>query len=206
VLVAVVGLLDPRELYLYARIDRRELWVALVVAVLGLTGGMLLGVAVGVGLTLALVIAQANRPRVQPLLPRMGGGWTTDPAASDTTAVSGVPAGADRAVVLHLAEGVYTGNSRATHDALLAAVAAQPGAERVVLECVTVEQVTVPLLTMLREVADDLAQEHPGVVLVLCGLREGTAAVLRRSEWFVAHEHRGLVAGSVEEALTVPVT
>ena len=79
VLVAIVGLLDPSDLRRFARIDRAELWVAVAVAAISLTGGMLLGVAVGVGLTLVLVLRAVNQPRVRPLYARPGGGWTAVP-------------------------------------------------------------------------------------------------------------------------------
>ena len=45
VLVAILGLLDPHDFARYARIDRAEMWVAIAVTGLCLTGGMLLGVA-----------------------------------------------------------------------------------------------------------------------------------------------------------------
>lgn len=73
--MAVIGLLDPSDLDRFARIDRAELWVAIAVAVLSLTDGMLLGVAAGVALTLVLVVRQVNRPRVRPSfrVPAVGG-------------------------------------------------------------------------------------------------------------------------------------
>ena len=70
VLVAILGLLDPHDFARYARIDRAEMWVAIAVTGLCLTGGMLLGVAAGVALTLVLVVRQVNRPRVRPLYRR----------------------------------------------------------------------------------------------------------------------------------------
>ena len=100
VMVAIIGLLDPRDLRTYERIDRAELWVALVVAFLGLTGGMLLGVAVGVALTLVLVLRQVGQPRVRPVYPRSGGGWTPvapspdETGTEDTTPPSDVRRGA----------------------------------------------------------------------------------------------------------------
>ena len=80
VMMAILALLDPTEFFRFARVDRAELWVAVMVALIGLTGGMLLAVAVGVALTLFLVIRTVNRPRVALLFPRAGGGWTTEPA------------------------------------------------------------------------------------------------------------------------------
>ena len=59
VVVATVGLVDLGAFARYARIDRAEMWVAVVTAVIGLTAGLLLAVAVGVLLTFVLVRASS---------------------------------------------------------------------------------------------------------------------------------------------------
>lgn len=170
VLVAVAGLLDPRELGTYAAIDRAELWVALAVAAVGLTGGMLLGVAVGVGLTLLLVIRAVNQPRVR-LLERAGPG----------------PAGV---LPLLLTGDLYTGNAQATYDAALGLV--QAAAPRTVtLDISTLTHVTVPLLNTLRALHDDLASD--GTELVLLDVPDDVLATLRRAPWFVEAEQDGFV-------------
>ncbi|MET0694347.1 MAG: SulP family inorganic anion transporter [Propionibacteriaceae bacterium] len=202
VMVAVVGLLDPTDLFRYARIDRAELWVALVVAVLGLTGGMLLGVAVGIALTLLLVVRQVNRARVRPLYPRRGGGWTTNPP--DPDAESTVP---PEVVLLHLDGGLYTGNAQATQDAVLETVrASEPPARTVVLEGSAVHGVTVPMIDTLRALDEELAAE--GTELVLAGFPTAVLDSMRRSQWFAEAETRGLVAATVDTALaaTSPAT
>ena len=81
VMVAVVGLVTPGDFVRYWRIDRAEFWVAAVVAAIGLTAGLLLAVGVGVVLTLVLVLRAVSQPRVRPLYPRPGGGWSTNPPA-----------------------------------------------------------------------------------------------------------------------------
>ncbi|SDD60453.1 SulP family inorganic anion transporter [Nocardioides lianchengensis] len=167
VLVAILGLLDPRELVVYARIDRAELWVALVVAALGLTGGMLLGVAVGVALTLVLVVRSVNQPRVAP-------------------SYDGPP----DALSLRLTGGLYTGNARSTHDEALRLVRAADPA-RVVLDAAAVTRVTIPLIDTVRALRDELAGD--GIALTLTGLRPEVLEVLRRSDWFVGAEQAGLL-------------
>ncbi len=192
VMVAVVGLLDPRDLRLFARIDRAELWVALVVAAIGLVGGMLLGVAVGVALTLALVVRAVNRPRVRPLYRDPAGGWTTtrpDPVPTE-----------DGVVVLHLDGALYAGNARPTVDAVLAAVdATDPPPKRVVLEGAAVHDVTVPMLDAFRELRDELADA--GTDLVLAAFPPEALRVARRATWFAEHEDRELVRPDVDAAL-----
>lgn len=164
VLVAVAGLLDPRELATYARVDRAELWVALVVAALGLTGGMLLGVAVGVGLTLLLVIRAVNRPRVEVLERRDDG-----------------------VLPLLLTGDLYTGNALATHDAALEVVrAADPVPRVVTLDASRLTHVTVPLLDTLRSLRDELAGDD--MELVLHAVPAGVLDTLRRVRWFAEAE------------------
>ncbi|MER6972797.1 STAS domain-containing protein [Nocardioides sp. NPDC000445] len=130
---------------------------------------MLLGVAVGVGLTLLLVIRAVNQPRVR-LLER--------PSA---------PAG-----VLHLllTGDLYTGNAQATYDAALGLV--QAAAPRTVtLDISTLTHVTVPLLNTLRALRDDLASDE--TELVLLDVPDDVLPVLRRAPWFVEAEQEGFV-------------
>ncbi len=193
VLMAVIGLLDPSDLYRFARIDRAELWVATAVAVLSLTGGMLLGVAVGVALTLVLVVRQVNRPRVRPSFRRAGGGWTTDPAAA--TPEPHVP---EDVLVLHLDGSLYTGNAQVTIDAVVAAAeAASPAA--VVLDCSAVDMVTIPMVDALRAMRDQL--DRSGVRLQLAELPGDTLDALRRSQWFAGVEAAGVISPTVDDAL-----
>lgn len=171
VLVAVAGLLDPRELWTYAAIDRAELWVAVAVAAVGLTGGMLLGVAVGVGLTLLLVIRAVNQPRVR-LLERPPGPGPT-----------GV-------LPLLLTGDLYTGNAQATYDAALGLVqAADP--RTVTLDVSALSHVTVPLLNTLRSLRDDLAANE--TELVLLDVPDDVLPILRRAPWFADAEQDGFV-------------
>lgn len=199
VLVAVASLLSPRDFVMFARLDPAELWVALVVAALGLTGGMLLGVAAGVGLTLALLVRSVNTPRVRPLYPRAGGGWTTTPPEPGQPVP--IAAAARGAVLLHLDTTLYAGNAQATVDAVLAAVAAHPEASLVVLEGTAVRAVTVPMLQAFEQMATAL--EARGITLVQPGLPPSVRERLRRDPWFAARERAGLVVDTVEDALLV---
>jgi SulP family sulfate permease len=200
VMMAIVALLDPSEFFRFARLDRTELWLALVVALLGLTGGMLLAVAVGVAVTLFLVIRAVNRPRVGPLFPRAGGGWTTEPAlAAPAGLAEEVVAGA---LLMRLEGSVYTGNAQVTRDAVRDAVEGAREAERaqmVVLEGSAVHNVTIPLVETLRGISEDLATT--GSTLLFAEFPPATLAVLHQSVWFAEQEEAGRVWPTVEEAL-----
>lgn len=196
VMVAIIGLLSPADFWVYARIDRSELTVALVVAGVGLVGGMLVGVAVGVILTLALVVRRVNQPRVLPRYRTPDGRWS----ATAPEPASPGPATYDGALVLQLTGSLYTGNARPTVESAMALVAsAQPPPERVVLGCSAVTVVTIPLLEALRDLRDELAADER--TLLLAGFPEDVLRVCLRMPWFAEHEARGLVTPGVDEAV-----
>ena len=65
VFTAVAGLINIPELVRWARNSRVDFWVASAVAAIGLTAGLLPAVAVGVVVTLVLVLRELNIPRVR---------------------------------------------------------------------------------------------------------------------------------------------
>ncbi len=193
VMMAVLGLIAPDEFRRLARIDRAELWVAVITAALGLTAGLLTAVGVGVILTLVLVLRAVSSSQVRPLHPRAAGGWSTNPPAPGDV----VPT-YDDLLLLNLDTSLYTGNARPTQDAVLAAaLAARPRA--VVIRASAVQRVTLPLLDALEALQVDLAAE--GIDLVLAEIPPDVLDVLRRSRWFVDAESKGLVAATVDEAV-----
>ena len=193
VMVAILGLLDPRDFARYARIDRAELWVAVVVTGLCLTGGMLLGVGAGVALTLLLVVRQVNRPRIRPLYRRPAGGWTTIRPAGEDGGVAGT-------LLLHLDGSLYTGNAQVTVDAVVAAGRdAVPPVHTVVLEVSAVHRVTVPMIDAVRSLQEELATD--GITLELAGIPPASLEVMRRDPWFAGAESAGLVFDTVDDAL-----
>ncbi len=196
VIVATLGLLDFRAFVEYYRIDRSEFWVAVVTAAIGLTSGLLLAVAVGVILTLVLVLRQLDRPRVRPLYARPGGGWTPLPAPSDQPAAQ-QPAGI---MVLHLDGALYTGNAQSTSTAIMAGVrAADPPPHAVVLEGSAVSKMTVTMLDALRTMQADLEVDH--IALILAAFSPATLAAARQSAWFAALEQGGCVQPTVDDAV-----
>ena len=162
VMVAIVSLLNPADLFRYARIDRAEFWVAVVVAALGLTGGMLLGVAAGVALTLVLVVRNLNHPRIRPLYPRTGGGWTT--RGADLDRPHDVPRGAPappRWSALHRQRPGDAGRRRT------AGAGGRPRVHAVVLEGSAVHVVSVTMIDTFRSMQEELLTE--GFTLILTG-------------------------------------
>lgn len=192
VVVATTSLIKVSDFVTLWRINRVELLVALTTAAVGLTAGLLVAVAVGVGLTLLLVLRELDRPRVVPLHPKVGGGWTPDPRA----------AGPDLpdVLVLHLDAGLYTANTRPTTDHVVALVdAAAPAVRVVVLEAAAQHAVTSTVLDGLAELDRQLSDAS--VTLVLAVLPEEAARSARGSAWYRDLDDAGRSTTTVDEAV-----
>jgi high affinity sulfate transporter 1 len=198
VLVAVLGLIQPREFVRLRRIDPASYWVAVVTAVLGLTAGLLLAVGVGVVLTLVLVLRAFSASRVRPLYRAPGGGWTINVPEGGGAPPAGL-------LVLHLDGSLYTGNARPTQDAVLhAALATDPPPRMLILEASEVRRVTIPLLDTFEGLHDDLAQE--GVQVLVAGLPRDVVEHARGSDWFAAYDDAGQVLPTVDAAVELAET
>ena len=176
VFVAVAGLVNIPELVRWARISRVDFWIAVSVAVLGLTAGLLPAVAIGVVVTLILVLREMNIPKV------------------DVVAQAGGSLGID------LERGLYTANAMANERAILDLVAAQrTPVSALVLGLRQQEVMTITVLEALENLDRELSQL--GVVLHVAALPGAAAAVARRTPWFAGLESAGRVHDSVRGGL-----
>jgi MFS superfamily sulfate permease-like transporter len=167
VFVAVAGLVDVPTLVRWARISPIDFWIAVVVAVFGLTAGLLPAVALGVVVTLVLVLREINTPRLTVEGPH------------------------DGALVVNLDQGLYTANALANERAVVALAASHPGIERVVLDLSRQRIITMTVLEALEDLDRDLAAS--GVELRLRGLPEKARAVAARTPWFRSLDAAGRV-------------
>jgi MFS superfamily sulfate permease-like transporter len=158
VFVAVFGLIDVRALALLWRVSRRDFAISLATMVIGLTAGLLAAVAVGVLFTLVLVLASLNRPRIR----------------TERTA--------DGRVVVTLLAPLYTANVQATEQAVLDSLEGADGVSELVLDCSTLQDISVTVILALRELDRDLAGR--GVTLRLRGLPAPAAAIAERTRWY----------------------
>ena len=198
VLVAVLGLIQPREFVRLRRIDPASYWVAVITAALGLTAGLLLAVGVGVVLTLVLVLRAFSASRVRPLYRAPGGGWTINLPEGGGEPPPGL-------LVLHLDGSLYTGNARPTQDGVLhAALAADPRPRVLILEASEVRRVTIPLLDTFEGLHDDLAQED--IQVLVAALPPDVVQRARGSDWFAAYDDAGHVLPTVVEAVELAET
>ena len=177
VFVAVASLINIPELVRWAQISRVDFWVALAVAVIGLTAGLLPAVAVGVVVTLVLVLRELNIPRTSVVGP--------------TDGVLGIA----------LERGLYTANALANERVILNLVAAQsPPVRAVVLGLAQQEVVTITVLDALENLDRELAQL--GVVLHLAALPSAATDVAGRTAWFARLASSGRVHDSVRAGMT----
>lgn len=173
VFVAVAGLIDIPELVRWARISPIDFWIALSVAVIGLTAGLLPAVAIGVVVTLILVLRELNVPRMS--------------VVGSTAGVLGV----------RLERGLYTANAMANERKILDLVDAAPEPVRaVVLEMAHQEVMTITVLDALENLDRELSQR--GAVLHLTTLPAPASAVAARTTWFQRIGAAGRVHESVE--------
>lgn len=177
VFVAVAGLIDIPLLVSWARISRVDFWIATAVAAIGLTAGLLPAVAVGVVVTLILVLRELNVPRVR-VTGRRGD-----------------------AIGLELERGLYTANALANERLILDTVAAaeQP-VRHVVLGLRQQEVMSITVLDALENLDRELSQL--GVTLHLAALPAAASEVAARTTWFSALDRAGRVHDSVDEGLT----
>ncbi|MFB7249699.1 SulP family inorganic anion transporter [Microbacterium sp. NPDC056234] len=176
VFVAVAGLIDVPELIRWARISPRDFWIALAVALIGLSAGLLAAVAVGVVLTLILVLREVNIPRLR-VIDRRGS-----------------------AVTIHLGQGLYTGNALQNERAIVSLATQSADATAVVLDVHRLDVVTVTVLDALEDLDRELSQL--GIELHLARLPEHSATIARRMPWYAGLEKDGRTHDSVEDGLT----
>lgn len=176
VFVAVAGLINIPELVRWARISRVDFWVALSVAVIGLTAGLLPAVAVGVVATLVLVLRELNVPKVRVVGRRDG--------------VLGV----------NLDRGLYTANALANERKILEVVAdEEEQVNAIVLGLAQQEVMTITVLEALENLDRELSQH--GTMLHLAALPAAAAAVAGRTPWFAALRSTDRVHESVSEGI-----
>ncbi|HKY67599.1 MAG TPA: SulP family inorganic anion transporter [Acidimicrobiales bacterium] len=195
VLVAVIGLIKPAEVAFLARFDRIELLVAVATAVVGLTAGLLLAVAVGVVLNLLLLLRELNHPDVDELRPLTGAPGSLVPA-SDDDAGPPVPG----LLVLRVGAPLYTANARTVQRLIVDRVAAAGRPVRVVvLDATVVGRLTVTVLGVGRELEQQLAEQ--GVEIWIASLPPRALAQAHEAPGWAAMAAAGQLYPTAAEAV-----
>lgn len=176
VFTAVAGLVNIPELVRWARISRIDFWVATAVATIGLTAGLLPAVAVGVVVTLVLVLREINIPRIR-VVGRRGSALGVEPE-----------------------RGLYTANALANQRLIVQTVSAQ--AEPVRTLVLGLPQQVVMSITVLDTLeALDRELSQLGVLLHLAAVPEAAAAVAARTPWYSGLVEAGRVHPTVDIGL-----
>ncbi|MFJ2542112.1 SulP family inorganic anion transporter [Microbacterium sp. NPDC087589] len=177
VFLAVAGLIDIPTLVRWARISPIDFWIALLVAVLGLTVGLLAAVAAGVALTLILVLRELNIPKLEIVGER------------------------DGRIAIHTVRGLYTANALACERAIIEIATTRPEPVRVViLDALRLDIVTITVLDMLEDLDRELSAT--GIALHIAALPERATSIAVKTEWYQRMITEGRAHASVEEAFT----
>ena len=194
VIVAVLGLIKPAEWVRLWRLGRTEFWVAAITAASGLCFGLLVAVAVGVALTLFLVIYELDHVGVTELqVVTRDGRRDVQVAGDDSVSLEGL-------LILRFDGPLYTANIRGANRKILAAVdAAQP--TTLLLDTSSVPGLTVTVL----EQAGDLQRELDarGVTLWISALPPRSLATAQQlPEWQAAAAEGRMFATSLAAVRT----
>ena len=189
VFVAVLGLIDVKALVTLFHFDRNEFGLAAIVAILGLTVGLLAAVAGGVLLTLYVVLRETNRPHITQLT-RHDGHWIEGPA--NVLSTSADP------LVVRTRIGLYTANLRpntATIRALMSECAPRPAT--LVWDLSDQPVITSTIMGGLR----DAENEFGDVRVVYAALSEQSHRTAQRWQWWQQVEREGRYCATVNQAV-----
>jgi len=176
IIVVAVGLLEPVAFRDLARVDRRELALALLTAAIVVAVGMIAGVLVTVVLSLFLVAIRAAQPR-RTLLVRV-------PGTDSFRGVDGVAEGtAEPGLVIYRFDApLFFANAQLLADDIDAAVAegAAPEPVRwVVIDAESIGDVDSSGAGVLADLADSLRER--GITLAVARLKSAVAEYLARA-------------------------
>ncbi|PWC03699.1 SulP family inorganic anion transporter [Agromyces badenianii] len=179
VFVAVIGLIDVRSLVRFWRISRTDFWIAVTTAIVGLTAGLLIAVAVGVVAMLTVVLHELDKLRIDVEQP-----------------VDGV-------LPIRLMGPLYTANVLANENAVLAAVSERQGVRAVALELSRLVTVSITVLDTLADLDRELAEQ--GVELRVAAVPDSGAEFARRGDWFANLEREGRTYPTLEDAVAAGI-
>ncbi|MBX7433220.1 STAS domain-containing protein [Mycobacterium sp. Y57] len=196
VLVATLGLVDITALARLYRYDRVEFGMAVAVAVFALTAGLLRAIAVGVVLTLYLVLREINTPNVIRLVRQDGAGWHE---AIETAGATETAAAPTDPLVLRFGTALYTANLRSNTAAVHTFVEAAGFPGTVILDLRRLPKMSSTVLDGLRDFETELAPD--GVRIVYACLSEHVHTMVRGWPWWQQVESEGRYFTTIDDAV-----
>jgi sulfate permease, SulP family len=177
VMVAVIGLIDVPGMVRLARVSPIEFWLSVATAVVGLTVGLLAAVAVGVFVTLILLLRELNRPWVEHVGDFTGG------------------------TIIKLDAPLYTGNVLGTQLTVERLIEEAGNPRFAVLDFSVQMEASVTVLDALSDLDHELAGS--GVELHIAGTQPKSLATAERLQWWRDLAAQGRVHDTVAGAVDV---
>ena len=168
----VMGMMDVPEMRRIFRVQRFDFWIAVVAIAGTLAFGVLVGVMIGIGLSLLWLISVATRPPM-PLLARERGTQVyreLDEHPTDEQ-VPGV-------VILRLDGGLFFATSDALEDRVREVALSTPGVAGIVLDCEGIDFIDSQGSAKMGEILD--LTNQAGVALRLARVKPAVESVLLR--------------------------
>jgi MFS superfamily sulfate permease-like transporter len=192
VIVAVSGLVDVTAFQRLWRFDRLEFLVAVATAAAALAFDLLVGVVVGIALTIYLVFRSLNHPVVVEM--------RRDPASGELAPARDRDLPVPGLLVLRVEGGIYTLNVRHVQEEVMRRVAAEDRDVRVlVIDAGGTSDTSVTVMDVLAET--DQVLERQGVMLWVAALPEKAKQKARRmdkyDDWVTKGKIHRTVAGAV---------
>lgn len=168
----VMGMMDVPEMRRLAKVQRFDFWIAVAAIVGTLVFGVLVGVMIGIGLSLLWLISVATRPPM-PLLGREPGTQVFRELAEhpDDQQFPGV-------VVLRLDGGLFFATSDALEDRVREVALSTPDITGIVLDCEGIDFIDSQGSAKMGEILE--LTEQAGIVLRLARVKPAVQEVLKR--------------------------
>jgi high affinity sulfate transporter 1 len=188
VIAAVLGLVSVREMAALARFSRTEFGVAAGTAVVALAAGLLVAVAVGIGLTIALVLHELNAVTTTELGVRPDGVVVPD----------GPPV--DGLMIVRIDAPLYTANVRTAVKRVEARVADAARPVRVVvIDATSIGDLSMTVLAAMRD--SDRALAERGVTMWVSAMPERALARAHRAPAWAEWTAAGRLWPTVDDAV-----
>jgi high affinity sulfate transporter 1 len=172
----VMGMMDVPEMRRLAKVQRFDFWIAVAAIAGTLAFGVLIGVMIGIGLSLLWLISVATRPAM-PLLGRERGTEVyreLDEYPSDEQIPS--------VVVLRLDGGLFFATSDALEDRIREVALSTPGITGIVLDCGGIDFIDSQGSAKMREILELTRQAR--VTLRLARVKPAVHELLTRDGFF----------------------
>ena len=191
VVVAVLGLIKVDEMRRLGAIDPLEFWVAAITAFFALAFNLLVGVLVGVSLTIYFVLRTLNHPVVVELK-RSPTGDELLPARDGDEAIPGM-------LVLRIEGGLYTLNVRGVQTQILERASVEPHPEVVLLDVGGTADTSVTVMDVMAET--DHILERQGSTLWVASIPTRALEKARRTELWEHWSEKGKIHATVMAAV-----